>query len=253
MEKVTEWGWHPVNPALPEMGETFLNRYHAHHLMNEQRDELDLHRHLLTMETELNGDDDFWAASIPFQLHGVETRALCPADQLLHTFLHGMPWSLVPPIRWVADAYMILEHAEVDWARLLQQAARREAVLLTRNAVAYLAEALRAPIPASVLESLNALPVTLLDRVQYELLVRPHNERKALLKVVYHYAQFQRIHHVYRGEGRLMQFPAFLRDTWKLKSNAEIPRYLVQFTWKRLKGVDANAELLERATLKDGI
>ncbi len=39
------------------------------------------------------------------------TSCLCPEDQLLHILVHGVRWTRVPHVRWVADAALILRAA----------------------------------------------------------------------------------------------------------------------------------------------
>jgi hypothetical protein len=130
---------------------------------------LDLHWHVLDECCQPEADDDFWREAVAVQLHGVETLALNPADQLLHLCVHGTKWDPAPPVRWVADAMMVLRSAEseIDWTRLVAQTEKRRLGLWMRDAMSYLREALDAPVPAFVLESLRAMPASKRERMEY--------------------------------------------------------------------------------------
>jgi hypothetical protein len=51
---------------------------------------LDLHWYATRASCQPGADDDFWEASLPVELRGVRTRALCQADELLLTIVHGL-------------------------------------------------------------------------------------------------------------------------------------------------------------------
>ena len=126
---------------------------HALVFFDRNKQQFDLHWHVLRECCWPGADDAFWAASAPMELEGVPTRRLNPADELLHTSVHGVAWNVVPPFRWVADAMMLLNSsaAEIDWQRLVTQAEERRLTLLLRAALSYLRETMDAPIPPAVL------------------------------------------------------------------------------------------------------
>ena len=80
---------------------------------------IDLHWRLLDESNA--GDATFWEAAEPLPFGDSSVLRLCPADQLLHLSVHGIRWDPVPPIRWAADIYLLLERrgADVDWERLV--------------------------------------------------------------------------------------------------------------------------------------
>lgn len=69
--------------------------------------------------------------------------ALGNADQLLHTFMHGLNPSPCPPIRWIVDAALLLrrERGQIDWDLFAHEAARLEfiepAVIGLRETLAF--------------------------------------------------------------------------------------------------------------------
>lgn len=194
---------------------------------------LDLHRHMMYFDSRREADTDFWQAAIPLTLEGVETRALHPSDQLLHMCAHGTVWNPVSPIRWAADAFVLLRETTVDWDRFMAQAAKRDLVLAARNEIEYLRTALRAPIPDTVIDALGKLPVSNFDRLQYRVNILPPTERGAAEKLWYHFEHYRRFGDMYQNENVLLRFPAFLRDTWGLKTTREVPAHMARYVLRR--------------------
>ena len=91
---------------------------------------VDLHWHVFAECCRPDADASLWERSIAIEIGGVPTRALSPADQLLHVCVHGDKWVHVPGIRWVADAVTVMRAAAViDWEHLVQEATRRRFVV----------------------------------------------------------------------------------------------------------------------------
>jgi hypothetical protein len=87
-----------------------LRRNHAAVLSPSKRHEptLDLHWHVLSSGRSDDDDAPFWAEARPLRIGGAATLGLCPEDQLLHALVHGVRWTRMPHVRWVADATLIL-------------------------------------------------------------------------------------------------------------------------------------------------
>ncbi len=193
-------GFRTVDRALGEMDESYVSRHYAHSLTARDGTSLDLHRHVFFFETRATGDDEFWNSSIPVVLDGIQSRALDPADQLLHVCVHGIAWNPTPPIRWVADAVLTARSATVDWERLFRQTMAHEQALSMRDTLEYLAENFEVPVPTDVLARLRDHRATRFEEVHYEIVVRPRTEHNAALKLWYHYSQFRRLNDLYRHE-----------------------------------------------------
>jgi hypothetical protein len=141
------------------LGQNILRYNHAEHFINDSRQNLDLHWHLLDLCLETNADDSFWDASIAGKFDSIDVRLLNPADQLLHVCVHGLMWSDVPGIRWIPDSLAIIRKVPtLDWNRLLIQAQDRDLRLFVRSALNYLVSRFSAPVPAEVMLAVNALP-----------------------------------------------------------------------------------------------
>ena len=127
---------------------------HAEHLQHRVGGHsLDLHRYALAQAAS---DDAFWSAAVEIELWNVPTRALCPADQLLHVAVHGARWNPVPPVRWLADAVAIERSAGagLDWDRLVGEASRRGVTTTVAAALECLVGTVGFALPDGVLERL---------------------------------------------------------------------------------------------------
>ncbi len=126
-------------PGTPEE----LRANHAHVFYPQKRHELslDLHWHVLA---SARGDEDdlpFWSAAQPLTIGNHKTLALSPEDQLLHILVHGVRWTRMPHVRWVADATLLLRKAgrAIDVERFLEAAQRTDAVVPVQEGLAFVA------------------------------------------------------------------------------------------------------------------
>lgn len=234
MRVLHESGWKPQHRELDEFEESYFENNYAHNLRHTDGFNLDLHRHVMYHDMRPNADEAFWAGAIPVNFIGVPTLGLNPADQLLHTGTHGMYWNDLAPVRWVADAYFILQKSEVDWTRLLEQTRERRLVLQMRDTLGYLKTNMNAPIPLEVIQELERMPVARIERIKNELERQPRATHSVPAKVLYHYDQYRRQQVGARGAAALVSFPIYLRDIWNLRRTREIPGYIAQFTWRKI-------------------
>ena len=161
-------GWNPI-PRSPEaLTESYLSIVNSHGFTHNSGRECDLHWHLFPEGCQADADNDFWDQSVPFHVHGVSTRSLAPTDQLLHVCVHGAEWNPIPPLRWVADAMMIMKTSLIDWDRLIAQAQKRLLILPLRDTVDYLHHQLSAPVPPEILQSLYKMQASRLERAEYK-------------------------------------------------------------------------------------
>ena len=128
--------------------------------------QLDLHWHALRSSCHRAADEDFWAASVPVALRGVDSRALCPADLLLLVIMHGLRWSPTPTYRWVLDATLIARGVcgPVDFDRLAIQARRHRLAPAVRAGLRYLRRIAEVEVPDDTLRAL--LVVAPLQRLE---------------------------------------------------------------------------------------
>lgn len=231
MELLREWGWQPDtsvdNVHAPELiDEAYFNYVQAQPFVNEREQKFDLHRHLIGQCSTDDADDSFWANAIPTKLNGVETLALNPADQILHACVHGIAWSGVPPFRWVADIVTILNTSnDINWEHLIEQARVRRLSLPVADALRYLKEELRAPIPESAMQKISALPVTKAERIEYSMRMNPRESWSPLTALWLRYHSFKRSQNSRFWLVNLLVFADYLRRLWKIKYWWTLPFY----------------------------
>jgi hypothetical protein len=118
---------------------------------------LELHTGLFELPyyNELVGE--VWERSRNHVVAGVQTKILAPADNLIHVCGHAFYQSRRESLRWVGDAWLIIDrHRDLDWDLVFDCADRSHLALPLSVTLAYLAEELNAPIPANFLDRLFA-------------------------------------------------------------------------------------------------
>ena len=191
--------------------------------------QLDLHWHVLWECCGPGMDDDFWTAATATAVDGAPTKVLCPADQLFHACVHGVAWNPVPPLRWIADAMLILRATpDLAWDRLVQQARRRRLVLPLLSGIAFLRDVLDAPVPDGTLAALRALPVSSLEQLEFRTRARPWGRFGALPRLFCHHLRLRENPGHPRG---LLGFPRYLQRLYGLPHLRDLPPEL----WKRFR------------------
>ncbi|MBI1272556.1 MAG: hypothetical protein GC131_00520 [Alphaproteobacteria bacterium] len=137
-------GWRPSLP-LPD---NFIENMHGATFENPAELCVDLHWRLIE-DRPVQNDDTQWARAQSIAIEGIEIGTLSATDHLLHVCLHGYRWNPLHPMRWVADAWHILQHdrASIDWNILIAEAHRRKMTLRLRKALGFLRQKFGAPVP----------------------------------------------------------------------------------------------------------
>jgi hypothetical protein len=128
--------------------------------------ELDLHWRVLP-EKHSVALEDFWSASQTIAILGKRAKTLSDTDHLLHTCAHGAGPNEVSPIRWVADAGLILRTASIDWARFLRATRTFGLVLPVRETLAYVGRTLPGSVPAQTILELREMRVTRAEKLSF--------------------------------------------------------------------------------------
>ncbi len=163
-------GWFSTQP----MPEALPNAYHSACFRSPDLLDFDLHWHLLPEACFAGAEDPAWQAAEPLSIDGATTAALCATDLLVVVCAHAAHWSPVSPVRWVADALVILRGGadRIDWARVATLAKRWHVVPHMRDTLHYLEHRWHAGVPRQLLTSLERYPVGRIDRRAYALLGR---------------------------------------------------------------------------------
>lgn len=171
-------GYIPDSVSPLPFSERYIPLIHAYGFSISGRVSLDLHWHLLEECRQPGADDDFWEGASTMDFCGMAVPILNPADQLLHILVHGMRWNPTPPVRWVADAMIILRSSDLmDWARIVRQCKNRNLSLPVLDALQYLHDVFYAPVPAYVLSELRTVRTTWIERIEYGYKLQDHSKR----------------------------------------------------------------------------
>lgn len=220
---------------FPEpLRDDYFSVLHSHTYADTSKRQFDLHWHVFPECCEPTDDDDLWEAAIPVVIDGVETLALCPADQVLHICTHGVRWNGVPPLRWIADLAVLLNNTPVDWERVLRQARNRQMMVLMREALTYVHELLGVPVPPEVLHELRTAAVSPLEHKEYELRMVPSGDRWNALK--YTWYNFSRSTTKLSLAERVLRFPRVVQLVCRLDRLWHLPVYGMQLLLGRATG-----------------
>lgn len=169
-------GWKSLDPWIEQNSYSGLTRKyeHAMHFPHSSGQDLDLHWNLLPFCIGPEVDDDFWIASRGTTFDGLPVRILDPADQLLHILVHGAAWNSMAPIRWIADAVVLLRAtSDLDWERFIFQARKRKLTLLVSGALEYLQSCFGDLVPSDLLDAFHRVPVSTFERFEYSRILKP--------------------------------------------------------------------------------
>jgi hypothetical protein len=148
---------------------------HACHFIGPGNTELDLHWHLLHSDCSPQADRGFWDRSIPNVWNGIPMRVPSTADQLLHACEHGPRYNLVPPLRWLSDATLLIKQLcnGMEWDCLSQTSREKDITLPVLETLHYLRRELDQSIPESVLDDLNRVRPSLLASIHHRVMRWP--------------------------------------------------------------------------------
>lgn len=224
LEKM-QWRACLESPRVP------IELQHAVHMQNAAREDLDLHWHVLGHRCAEAYDRPFWEAARPLKYKGIELMSLQPSDHFLHVCLHGASWSPMAPLRWVADAFFLAKHCEIDWGRVLKMGEFLGVIPALRATLPYLKRRFSAAIPEDFFARLSALESPDWQRRELEAWCRPTGFF-GVVPLLWSRYSLQR-----RGYGepkRFQSFPKYLKAFYGLESYGELGRYFFRKTWKKL-------------------
>jgi hypothetical protein len=202
-----------------------LSVIHAAPFSEGGRHWLDLHWHMLKEDCTPGADAGEWASAVPVRVDGVETLAPTLTDQLLHTCVHGVRWDPEPPLRWIADATLLIRTGKIDWGILGSRARAHGVAPALALALSYLASTLGLAIPSVLIAGLADGPLPAWKRRELRLQMEPLTE---LRRLRLHWYRHRRLRGGEGGLGVLATFPTYLRLFWGLHSVVDVPRYLAR-------------------------
>ena len=222
VDTLLKLGWKRMEHTARVLTETYLYARRAINFSSDRIAKLDLHWHVMDETCHANGDELFWRGAIRTTVRGVETLAMNPTDQLLHVCAHEAQWTPIPLPRWIVDVMTVLRTSDgnIDWNRFVTHTRSLGLVLPVREALQYVVDVARAPIPSSVLNSLYRLPLTKGDERDYRIRCQPRSILRALASE-YRRMSLQPNRHSRRW--RLLSFLSYARALWGLDHAWQLP------------------------------
>lgn len=211
--------------------QALMRARHSAPFVDPEGFELDLHREVLWRP---GLEEALWDASVPIEIGGIQTRALCPADALLHVCVHGAPWNPVRPVRWAADAYKVIETAgdSLDWDRLVRLAERGGLTLPMAGTLDYLALELRVDIPAEALTRLADSKVGNAERRAHAALAQPPSTRRSAAMAWWFWDRYRARAELDGKRPRPRDFLIYMQGFWGLDSPGRVPGHALRRLWR---------------------
>ena len=118
---------------------------------------IDLHRYVLPDCVWEGADDKVWTRIEPVTTDSLDLFVLGPADQLLHTCVHGIAWNRVHPSWWIADAVFLIRAAgdRLRWDVVVEEARQRELSVQVGECLQLVKDLGYVDVPPSTLEALR--------------------------------------------------------------------------------------------------
>jgi hypothetical protein len=114
-----------------------------------------LHRNLFEIPFYNPDLSELWSRSQTRVIADVSARVLSPTDALLHLCGHASYSPSRDSLRWITDAWFVIDrHRDMDWELLLDCAQRYHLTLPLSVALGYMSKDLSAPVPSIFLGSL---------------------------------------------------------------------------------------------------
>ena len=213
--------------------------HHAMQFFHPAGGEVDLHWQALMDCPGAQAEAWFWEHAQEVQVKDVATLAPDATGLLLQTIIHGVRWNIEPPIRWIADATMILGRGRepVDWQRLLAFAVDQRLTCRLGLGLSHLAERFQQPIPATVLADLRRQPPSLVERIENTIALTNADRlyQHLLLMNWVIFARYCRLQQARNPLQFINGFSHFLRVKWQLEGRSQLPAAIATGLLRRLR------------------
>jgi len=193
---------------------------------NAAMKEFDLHSHVFVLSASSPQlDTDFWTRSKAYPLtNQLSVQILSPTDTLLHSISHGLRRGTVVNLRWVADAFYLIQSHSIDWELLLSNTKRFGLTPFIKYGLLYLKELLNVEIPNDVLQQLKAMSTSKKEIIHFESENYPVKKASNLSLL---WNQHARINSEKSVLVQLALFPKHLQGVYFLKHVWHVPALVI--------------------------
>ena len=217
-----EWKHHI--PRFSSSNLNHLRRWHSLNFISPEGLLLDLHWSFIQENCE-KLDAFIFEKTLKTEVPSVYTP--CATDLLLQACVHGVKYSPVPLIRWVADAFFLIQKKEIDWTRLTHLAQTACVSLPIYHALEYLKKTFLLPIPEKVLVDLESTKTLHLEQLEYQANLKGYPKVGDWHRFCLKNGHFSLV-------SRLFHLPHYCKDTARLRSFWLLPFFGVYWILKRL-------------------
>jgi hypothetical protein len=194
---------------------------HADTYLDRDGIEYDIHRFLLPELAFGDAGRRLWQRAEPLRFGHQTCLTLCPEDHVFHLLGHGLRVSDVPPLRWIADAAMVLRaRPRFDWQLLVEEARATAMSVPVARGLSFLVEnEFAGAVAAEALSRLEAMPSRHADRYLFAGQMKSPDLLYSLLRPFLLYRRLRRLSPAAARPG----FIRFLADLWGLRARRSIP------------------------------
>jgi hypothetical protein len=226
---VVRHGFAPVSGV--GSGPRGFRTFHAIAFRDSTGIDIDLHHHMLEECNWRDADVGLWERSSSASFGEATVRYPAPEDLLINLCVHGVRWDPVPPVRWIADATLLVREQPIDWTLVLSESARRGVTIAVEAA---LREVNRfEPVPEWVLDALAQTPSGWLERLDFRAQQGGISAPGMVARYVTRYLRLSSRRGPWQ---RARSFPTYLQGMWELETPGDVPREGVRRIAARLRG-----------------
>ena len=208
-------------PSINYQEDKLFKFRHSHELRDASGLLIDLHRHPMYRTWDSDSAMAFWDDTVSFSFGSQTARTMSASAHLMHACLHGLDWSYVAPVRWAADAAVLINtYADnIDWDGIIRTTERHRLTVQLRSQLQYLQSVLNIDIPRHVLKTLDTAKRWRWEKIESRFASQPPNMFTKLIG-------FWLLHHRYHPSSaywrKLLKFPKFLIDMLNIQSANDI-------------------------------
>lgn len=188
---------------------------------------IQLHCDLFSIPYYCPPQAEIWARTVVREIAGVPVHILAPADMLLHICGEAACSRSRDTLRWVCDAWYIMQQSpNLDWDMLLDTALRSRLALPLSVMFGYLAKELAAPVPTCVSKPLaaKAAKATVMG-IEAALCGARMGRRGTLRNLIRHANSWQA--HAVLLKWILLPSPSYMRWKYSMRHPLRLPFYYV--------------------------
>ena len=231
--------WTRSQRRLEDFSPLYFHVRHSHGFRHGDGLEVDLHWSIFQGQCDPDSDNQLWEAiqplaaliRVPQARPSRLLQAPDPAEHLLLLLAHGARWDVCPPIRWIADAVMLLRSTpDMDWSRFLNRARCRSLTLVGAELLTFLKKRFAVDIPESVLEQLRATQPSRKERRIYQRDCSPADWRSGIEELRYLHRRYRLLSRRadLRGSMAMPSWPTFLCHILGAPRPRDLGRYALQ-------------------------